>query len=328
MTAMLGLLPSLDRPRSNDQALRRERDPSKHRSSPRAPVDRVLTTSDEWGTFMVPGANQPRQQWGVGEKINIQFETGFASFILELWQQRLDNLGARGGQYITSRLAGPSDVEGLRKTTTVNWTVSMYNYNIEYPNYGRNFYLVVRNGTGPDDNSFLSVTFNILEQAAIVTSSGVSTTSAATQTSTGNHGTSTDSSAGVPTNPATAGSKDSGNTNPAAAGSNNSGNANSATIALGAVLGVVGLAALLGLFFWLAKRRKQQQKTQQKTQQKPQETTETQGTTETPWTAASPSAPTELYADAWKYPGELESPPAPGSEAFKPQPVAWYPRQE
>lgn len=322
MTAMLGSLPSLDPPRSNGQVLRRERDPSKQKSSPRAPVDRVITTSDEWGTFMVPGTNQPRQQWGVGEKINIQFETGFASFILELWQLRLDNLGARGGQYITSRLAGPSDVEGSRKTTTVNWMVSMYNYNIEYPNFGRNFYLVVRNGTGPDDNSFLSVTFNILEQAAIVTSSGVSTTSAATQTSTGSHGTSTDSSAGVTTNPAAAGSKDSGNTNPAAAGSKDSGNTNATTIALGAILGVVGLAALLGLFFWLGKRRKQQQKQQQKPQQKTLETTERQST------AASPSAPTELYADAWKYPGELESPPVPDSEVFKPQPVAWFPRRE
>lgn len=322
MTAMLGSLPSLDPPRSNGQVLRENATRASRKSSPRAPVDRVITTSDEWGTFMVPGTNQPRQQWGVGEKINIQFETGFASFILELWQLRLDNLGARGGQYITSRLAGPSDVEGSRKTTTVNWMVSMYNYNIEYPNFGRNFYLVVRNGTGPDDNSFLSVTFNILEQAAIVTSSGVSTMSAATQTSTGSHGTSTDSSAGVTTNPAAAGSKDSGNTNPAAAGSKDSGNTNATTITLGVILGVVGLAALLGLFFWLGKRRKQQQKQQQKPQQKTLETTERQST------AASPSAPTELYADAWKYPGELESPPVPDSEVFKPQPVAWFPRRE
>lgn len=297
MTAMLGSLPSLDRPRSNAQVLRRERDPSKQKSSPRAPVDEVITTSDEWGTFMVPSVNQPRQQWRVGEKVNIQFETGFASFILELWQPRLDNLGARGGQYITSRLAGPSDVEGSRRTTTVDWTVQMYNYNIQYPYYGRNYYLVVRNGTGPDDNSFLSVTFNILEQAAIVSSSGVSTTSAATQTSTGSHGTSTDSNAGVTTSPAAAGPKDSGNMNVS-------------TIALSAVLGVVGLAALLGLFFWLGKRRKQQQKT-------------------LATTAASPTNATERhYSTVSPYPGELESPPAPVAEAFKSQPVAWIPPRE
>lgn len=246
---------------------------------------------------MVPSVNQPRQQWRVGEKVNIQFETGFASFILELWQPRLDNLGARGGQYITSRLAGPSDVEGSRRTTTVDWMVQMYNYNIQYPYYGRNFYLVVRNGTGPDDNSFLSVTFNILEQAAIVSSSGVSTTSAATQTSTGSHGTSTDSNAGVTTSPAAAGPKDSGNMNVS-------------TIALSAVLGVVGLAALLGLFFWLGKRRKQQQKT-------------------LATTAASPTAATERhYSTVSPYPGELESPPAPVAEAFKSQPVAWIPPRE
>jgi len=45
-------------------------------------------------TFLCPSVTQPRQQRKIGETGSIKFETGFVSFVVELWQQRLDNLGA------------------------------------------------------------------------------------------------------------------------------------------------------------------------------------------------------------------------------------------
>ncbi|KAK1831608.1 hypothetical protein QBC39DRAFT_90587 [Podospora conica] len=306
MNALEGPLAPLGHPRSNSDVLKREDASTRPKNTPRAYVD--FSTSDEWGTFLYPSVTQPRQQWKVGETVKIQFESGFASFVVELWQQRLDNMGARGREYVAGRSKGPSDVEGVAKTVTISWVVQRFKpFQIERPDFGYTHYFVVRNGTGDVDeylfNSFLSVSFNILDGTGpILPGAGIAANvSVETSTSTSpgpstitNIYTSASTSTSAPTSQAAVGSTDS------------SSNSNVATIALGAVLGVLGLAALLGLFFWLGKRRKQQQRTAG---------------------AASAAPAAELYTTVSPYPGELESPPVPVAETFKQQPVAWIPPQ-
>ncbi|KAK0752305.1 hypothetical protein B0T18DRAFT_426806 [Schizothecium vesticola] len=205
---------------SHGGVLKRGGDAIKQKSSPRTTVD--FSTSDEWATFLYPSVAPPRQQWWIGETINIQLETGFASFVVELWQQILDNMGARG------RSLGPTDVEGVMKTRTIPW-MNWYRRCGEYL-----FKSFLSIGFSIDDG-----TVPILPGAGAVTNVSTGTspcTSTSTSTGTSTAHTSVSTNTSAPTGQAAAGPKDSGNTNVTA-------------IALGAVLGAVGLATLPGLFF-------------------------------------------------------------------------------
>jgi hypothetical protein len=127
----------------------------------------------------------------------------------------------------------------------------MFKLEVELCDYGYTHYVVVRNGTADASqysfNSFLSITFNIFPGTAPILPGAGAVIKVSTETSTS---TSTSNSTSAITNIYTSASTSANvQTGQAIADSKTGGNANVSTIALGAVLGLVGLVALLGLFF-------------------------------------------------------------------------------
>ncbi|KAK1829327.1 hypothetical protein QBC39DRAFT_134440 [Podospora conica] len=232
---------------SHGEVLKREDDLKTRRRT-------TLEARDQWGTFFYPTRDQPLQVWKLGDDVTLRFETGFASYTMALWQQSRDGSEWKLGKILLAEPLRAGAVQGVNKTTSLDWTVQIHPLTTDF---SYTFLLRVNNGSSTSDNDlgtsvrgFTSPYFNIVERDADTSSVSVLSTSVSAPTSASASASATSASTIVPTGEA-------------AGASQGAEKSNVTAIALGTVLGIAGLAALLALFFWLgSRRRKRREKAQ------------------------------------------------------------------
>lgn len=195
--------------------------------------------NNRYGQFYQPSRDEPMKTWRLGEQMVINVVSFFPTYTVTLWEDlgNAQECGAVLRQNVDHR-PGPLEY---------NWTVQTYFRPLPRPDAHNYYYLLVTNGSNYDPNEraaptnvtgpkFTSAMFNIV---------GANYTEPTNKTVAGNGATSSSSS---------------GTLNSSAPGAIDTkgpeGKTSALPIALGVVVGALGLVLISLIFWWYVRRRR------------------------------------------------------------------------